>query len=127
MKNSEPDVKEIATYESKPDKAKILAADKGITHIDAGKRVFFGAQYFDNLNETGVALFDSSLDWLKKKTLNSSVILQNDKIEINLLRASAKPCLFGECHRALAARRLRPRCFAQTRRCREPRAAAHCG
>ena len=63
MKNNDPDVKELANYEGKPNKAKILAADAGVTDTNAGKRVFFGAQYFDNLNAAGVALFDSAVEW----------------------------------------------------------------
>jgi len=30
----------------------------------AEKRVFFGAQYFNNLNANGITLFNNALEWL---------------------------------------------------------------
>jgi hypothetical protein len=63
MKNNMAGVDELAHYDGESDMHKILAADAGVIHGDAGKRVFFGAQYFNDLNTNGVALFDSAVDW----------------------------------------------------------------
>ena len=62
-------VKELGHYDTSGTvKAKILAVDAGALLIDgssaAEKRVFFGAQYFGNLNSNGIKLFDNALKWL---------------------------------------------------------------
>ena len=48
-------------------KAKILVAGEGDILVDgstaAGKRVFFGVQYFDNLTDDGKKLFNNALEW----------------------------------------------------------------
>jgi len=58
---------ELAHYDTNgSEKAKILVFDVGAQLIEgsaADKRVFFGAKYFDNLNDIGVALFDQALYW----------------------------------------------------------------
>jgi len=56
----------LANYDGKPNKSKILIADAGalVNEPTAGKRVFFGAQFFGNLNDNGVALFDSAVEWV---------------------------------------------------------------
>jgi uncharacterized repeat protein (TIGR01451 family) len=64
MKNNMAGVDELAHYDDESDKFMILAADAGVIHGDAGKRVFFGAQYFNILNANGVVLFNSALDWV---------------------------------------------------------------
>ncbi len=61
-------VQELAHYDSSgTEKAKILVVNAGATLFDGtpaeNKRVFFGAQYFDKLNDLGVALFDQALYW----------------------------------------------------------------
>ena len=56
-------VESLAHYDGKPNKSKIAIADANVISPGVGKRVFFGAQYFANLNPDGVALFDSALEW----------------------------------------------------------------
>jgi hypothetical protein len=62
-------LEELARYDtSGSPKAKILVADAGAALVDgtstaADKRVFFGAQYFANLNDNGITLFDRALEW----------------------------------------------------------------
>jgi len=59
---------EIAHYQTTGKiKAKILVVDFGAELADGSsapaKRALFGAQYFDNLTEFGVILFDRTLEW----------------------------------------------------------------
>jgi len=61
-------IQELAHYDTNGAvKAKILVADSGALLVDgssaADKRVFFGAQHFDNLNANGITLFDRALEW----------------------------------------------------------------
>ena len=62
-------LEELAHYDTTGStKAKILVADAGAALVDgtstaADKRVFFGAQYFANLNDNGITLFDRALEW----------------------------------------------------------------
>ena len=57
----------MTSTSSGTEKAKILVVNAGATLFDGtpaeNKRVFFGAQYFDKLNDLGVALFDQALYW----------------------------------------------------------------
>ena len=63
MNNNLAGVDELAHYDGKSNEHKLLAADAGVISGSAGKRVFYGVQFFDNLTANGVALFDSALEW----------------------------------------------------------------
>jgi len=68
--NPASQVQGLAYYESSGEiKAKILAVEKDAILADGekqakGDRVFFGAQYFGNLNSDGKILFNQALAWL---------------------------------------------------------------
>jgi len=69
MTNYAAGVQEIAHYESTGGsvKGKILVINTGDVLVEGtapAKRAFYGAQYFDNLNELGVTLFDRTLEWV---------------------------------------------------------------
>ena len=66
-------VQKLAHYTSDgPQKAKILVAGAGDILADGsmveGKRVFFGAQYCDNLTYHGKKLFNIVLEWASEFT-----------------------------------------------------------
>ena len=60
-------VKALAVYTSDETNGRILVIESGDKLVDGTnapeRRVFFGAQFFDNLNADGVELFDRSLLW----------------------------------------------------------------
>ena len=53
----------LAKYDGTLNDSKILIAD-AVPLDGTGKRVFFGAQFFANLNADGIKLFDSALQWV---------------------------------------------------------------
>ncbi len=77
------DVNKLAHYDSGPTFAKLLVVEKGGvlqggTNTSADRRVFFGAQYFANLNEDGRTLFNRSLDWVAYITAGGGVSIAFD-------------------------------------------------
>ena len=60
----------LGHYEGSPEKSKLLVIDAGQTLTDGNaspdKRVFYGAQFFNNLTDAGKTLFDNALLWVSQ-------------------------------------------------------------